>query len=329
MRSLSDCVAYALIIAIAVYVRFARIPIQRKGATREGCAVFVYDLRAGLVRGDDVDHEDQRGATGDGTAAAIAVAKARRNDEEHLRADGLTDKAILPALNNATRRREIGVKGGVAIPRGIELRTIEQPAGVLHHSGAGVGELGTRALDERLGDELGDLALPIHIDGGLAIIRARDLRQLRVNVGHHGAGGLLQILRLGDERHHQQIAVAVGAAIVHTEGDGRVDGGTLDLVVIRGVQRALADLEGALGHIARPGIHELGAVFGIERDAVVADAVTIFDGVAVALLQYDVGAVGHRHRGVERDGRLFAQLAGSGDAGNLVGGAGVARIAGI
>ena len=140
---------------------------------------------------------------------------------------------------------------------------------------------------------------------------------------------LLQILGLGNERHRQNVGVAGRILGVHTETDSGVELGALDLVVIGRRQGGGIDQERAIRRIFGPRIHQLGAVLDIQGDTLGADAVTFFDCVAVTLLQHHVGAVGHGHRGFEGDGRLLAQLALGGYAGNLIRRLGRGRLRGV
>ena len=87
----------------------------------------------------------------------ISIGLIRRNHQQNLRADGLADQTLLPALDNlmlaAGIAEQIGVDCGIAIPGRIELLAIRKPTGVLDHHGVLVGQLGAVTLDQRLRDQ--------------------------------------------------------------------------------------------------------------------------------------------------------------------------------
>lgn len=72
------------------------------------------------------------------------------------------------------------------------------------------------------------------------------------------------------------------------------------------------------GGVLLPRAGQFGTILDADGDALRADAVAVLDLGSVALLQHHVAVVLDRHRRLERDGRLFAELALGGHAGDLV-----------
>src|SRR6185312_6269927 len=79
---------------------------------------------------EDVDDEDQRRVQRDLLPAAlVAVAEVGRDDQQHLAADRLARETLRPARDHAAE----GERGGLAaVPRGVELRAVPEPARVVH-----------------------------------------------------------------------------------------------------------------------------------------------------------------------------------------------------
>ena len=212
---------------------------------------------------------------------------------------------------------QIGVDCGIAIPGRIELLAIRKPTGVLDHHGVLVGQLGAVTLDQRLRDQRINRTLTVHVDGRLAVFGSRHLRQIGRHILDFLASGLLQVLGLGHKRHRQNVRVPGRILSVDAKANRGVDLGTLDLVVVGRGEGLGIHLQRAIRRVLGPGVHELGSVFNVERDALGADAVALLDHVAIALLQHHIRAVGHGHRRIKGDGRLLAELALGGHAGNL------------
>ena len=75
------------------------------------------------------------------------MARIGRFHQQYLGTDGVAGQTLLPSLDHAVKRE----RGGFAtIPRGIELRAVQQPAGVMRYHGLRILDLGAFALDQIL-----------------------------------------------------------------------------------------------------------------------------------------------------------------------------------
>lgn len=104
-------------------------------------------LNGGSVRGEDVDHEHQRGVGRNGALLLVPIAEIRRHDQQHLRAYGMACQTLLSSLDYAVQREGAGL---AAVPRGIELGAVKQPTGVIRHNGLRILDLRAVALDQIL-----------------------------------------------------------------------------------------------------------------------------------------------------------------------------------
>ncbi len=209
-----------------------------------------------LAGRQNVDHEHECRAAGDRvTGSRVAVAEVRRNDQQHLAADLLADESLDPAVNEAAGRQDERI-GRAAIPRGIELVAVEDPAGVLHGHALAVLDHGAVSGNEVLGHEArGQLGAGV--------------RHRRGAVGSKGDGGepvnrsncdalgpLQNVAHAGHGHHHDAAAGAITgrgveevgshAGAVEHIGDGGVDLACEELNLLSGVGVVRRVLRGAI-----------------------------------------------------------------------------------
>lgn len=88
-------------------------------------------------------------------------------------------QALLPTGDHLIKRE---ARRSTAIPRGIELCAVKQPAGIVRDHGLRILDLGAFAPDQILRDQRVGTLVSVHIDRRLAILRKRHLRQIGRNV---------------------------------------------------------------------------------------------------------------------------------------------------